>query len=505
MNDYALFRSTKGQYTTDFSFVTDSQRFPPREVMERNACYRYYHRLYDGSYAKNKMLLARVNSKEVEIPYKVIPINLFKLTVSKLDSLIFSNEIDIKSGDIDRDEEIMRLVERTNFTGVLREAFKLAEIAGDSCIKVYKGGASAFKALHCFKIVNENDTDQIKANVLYEYLTEDLGNGNKRISHIRFEVHTLDGVFEQVFEFSGSQFGGTIGVPVRYRYRDRWIPRQGRYYDNDVNDCSLVQWFSLNKTADGCYGQSTFLDFKDIVFAIESRLSSEIWVEDNHEKPYLVLGAEMFMTNEETGRYELKQVNGKYLVSHDKESAKPEYLTWDGKLENSKDIREDLMSYFYELSELGKTFLSGEYAGNISEETLANTIKSAIDRGNRDLLDFYYPARDALYALCVLNGIQVNKEDLTIDFNVGRADDDKALADIVKELHEAGVFSMATLRSRYFGYNKNQSDDEDKLLEAESKSGQQDTNFDANKNKDDNNLDGGNQNETFNSVKEVRN
>ena len=117
--------------------------------------------------------------------------------------------------------------------------------------------------------------------------------------------------------------------------------------------------------------------------------------------------------------------------------------------------------------------MSGEYTGNISEETLMNTIKSAIDRGNRDLMDFYTPARDALYCLCKLNGISLTKEDIVIDFNIGRSDDDKVVAEIIKTLHEAGVFSMETLRAKYFGYNEKQSLEEDLKISQE---GQPDNN-----------------------------
>ena len=467
--------ATRGNAETDFSMIAEGQQFPTNGIKARNACWKYYTRLYNGTYANNKKLIAKINSIDTEIPYSVIPVNMFKLTVSKLDSLFFSNEVSIKTGDIKRDERINRLVERTDFIKSLRKAFKIAEIEGDGCIKVYKDGASAFNPIHAFKVVDESDTTNTRAIVLYEYLTTDVGFNQKRITHIRFEVHQPNSIFEQVFEYLGDR----VGKPVRYWYNGRWIPRSGREYTTGL-DMLLVQWLSLNEEADGIYGQSSFLDFKDIIFALESRLSSELWVEDNHEKPFLVLGAEMFLANEETGRYELKQINGKYLISHGNESAKPEYLTWDGKLENSQQIREDFMSYFYELSELGKTFLSGEYTGNISEETLMNTIKSAIDRGNRDLMDFYTPARDALYCLCKLNGISLTKEDIVIDFNIGRSDDDRVVAEIIKTLHEAGVFSMGTLRARYFGYNEKQSLEEDLKISQE---GQPDNSNNDNNNK----------------------
>lgn len=491
MNDSILYRYARGQYETDFSFAKPGTAFPPLEVRERNACYRYYHRLYDGTYGLNKKLIALINSVETEIPYKCIPINMFKLVVNKLDGLFFNNELIVKTGDIDTDEQIMRLIEKTNFVDALREAFKLAEINGDSCLKTYKDGCNAFSPRNCFKVVNEHNTDDVIAYVCYEYLTETVGN-NKVVKAVRFEVHQSGSIFEQVFGYNGSKFGGQILEPMRYRYENRWIPRQGREYKTGVDDCPIVHWFALNKTADGVYGQTSLLDFKDIIFTLEARLSSEVWIEDNHEKPFLILGSEMFVQNEDTGKYELKSINGKYFVSHGSDSVKPEYLTWDGKLENSAALREDLMSYFYELSELGKTFISGEYGGNISEETLKNTIKSAIDRGNRDLMDFYYSARDALYTLCILNGIQVNKDNITLEFNVGRSDDEKVIADVVKELHEAGVFSMSTLRARFYGFNNKQSDEEDSRILAEKGRWQQ-----GNNSSEDVNNNGGQKNETI--------
>ena len=118
------------------------------------------------------------------------------------------------------------------------------------------------------------------------------------------------------------------------------------------------------------------------------------------------------------------------------------------------------MSYFYELSELRKTYLSGEYTGNISEETLNNTIKSAIDRGNRDCNDIWYEVRKSLYVLCRLNDIDVNIEDLNISFNIGRTDDDKQVAEIIDLLNKAGVFSKSTLLQKYYGYNDEQASEE---------------------------------------------
>ncbi len=454
---------SKGVYDTDFSNLKQGASFPSSEVRGRSAVYRYYKRLYSGEYGKNKKLIARVNSQETEIPYKVIPLNFFKLIVNKLIGMIFNGEVTIKSNDIEKDKVIRDLVERTNWISGIMRAVKMAEVMGDCPIKTFVDGISAFEPHYCYKVVSKHNKDEVNAYVVFEYLFD---KPTDPISHIRIEVHTKGQIKEVVFTFTGDMTGGTIGVPVDYVYRGREIPASGATYETGV-DIELIQWIGINKDIDSVYGQSSFIDIKDIVFTLEQRLSSELYVLDNHEKPFLIVGMNNIVTNEETGAYELKQINGKYLVRSDSDSQKSEYLTWDGKLDNSHQYREDLLSYFYELTEMGKTFLSGEYSGNISEETLNNTIKSAIDRANRDLGEIWYDIRRSLYVLCRLNGIDVKIEELSINFNIGRADSDKIIAEIISTLTQAGMFSKATLLERYFGYSREQAQQELELIKKE--------------------------------------
>jgi hypothetical protein len=137
-------------------------------------------------------------------------------------------------------------------------------------------------------------------------------------------------------------------------------------------------------------------------------------------------------------------------------------------LTNSENMLGILKQFLYELSEMGKTFLSGEYSGNISEESLNNIIKSAIDKGNRLINEMYAGFVDSLYCLCKLNGIELKREDITIVFNVGRTDDDKAVADVCTTLVQNKILSKATVREKYYGYNKEQSDNEDLQIALES-------------------------------------
>ena len=199
--------------------------------------------------------------------------------------------------------------------------------------------------------------------------------------------------------------------------------------------------------------------------------------------PFLVVGMDMIDTDPNTGKRSLKLVNGTYMVSSGDTDVKSVELNYN--LENSENMLGILKQFLYELSEMGKTFLSGEYSGNISEETLNNTIKSAIDKGNRLINDMYSGFVDSLYCICKMNGINVKREDITIVFNVGRTDDDSAIANVSTTLINNKILSKATVREKYFGYNKEQSDNEDKQIALENGDSQQE---DENDNQDNNDV-----------------
>lgn len=459
---------SKGQYDTDFRFLNSGSEFPSKEVIGRNIVYNYRHKQYTGEYAYNKRLIARIQDREQEIPYKVISLNFFKLLTNKMTDLVLNNDITVKTGDITRDKEINNLIEKTNFIEGLRRAFKMGTEYGDVCIKTFKKGISPFSPLNAFKVVDKSNTNDVKAIVIYELLYDE-NDETKTYRYIRFEIH-LDGkIFEIVKQYDSGlyngKYGGRVGNSIDFLYKGRTIPRDGVWYNTDIIDSKLIQWISINTEDDGVYGSSVYQDIEDIVYAIEQRLSVNQHLLDNSMTPFLVVGMDMIDTDPVTGKRSLKLVNGTYMVSTGDTDVKSVELNYN--LENSENMLGILKEFLYELSEMGKTFLSGEYSGNISEETLNNTIKSAIDKGNRLINEMYYGFRDSLYCLCKLNGITINKENITIVFNVGRTDDDKAVADVCTTLVNNGILSKATVREKYYGYNKEQSDNEDKQIAIE--------------------------------------
>ena len=457
MDNIYNYSSNNANYDTDFGNLREGCIFPSYDVQSRNIKYGYNMKLYNGDYAKNKLLVAMVDGQPQPINYKVLPTFKFETVINKLDSLMFGNEAIITTGDLERDKAVRRLVDRTHWLKGVREAVKLAEIYGDSYIKTGRFGVSAFSPKYAYKVIDISDKTKVVGYVLHEILYDtrkSMYGVDYTPSHIRILISCKGFDYERVFEYNGDNLRGTLGKPVRYKYKDRWIPRKGRYYWTGIDDCETVQCLSVNTTkTQGVYGTSALQPIAPIVFAIENRLSTENYVVDNHGKPLMLVSQQLMGTNENTGEYYLKVIDNKYIINKGLEDNKPEYLTWDGKLENSKTIRDDLLEEFYSLTEMGKTFLSGEYKGNISEESLNNLIKGAIDRGVRDLNDLWYDIVRSLYMLCRLNNIDVNIEDININFNIGRVDDTKQISEICETLDKMKLFSKETLLNKFWGYS----------------------------------------------------
>ena len=180
----------------------------------------------------------------------------------------------------------------------------------------------------------------------------------------------------------------------------------------------------------------------------------------------LVLGVGCLVENEETGRVETIDVLGNILEIPNGGQV-PQYVTWDGKLDSNENMIELLYNEIYQLTELGKVYMTGEYGGNISEETLSNLMKSSIDKGNRHIWDIFYDIRKSLFVLCRLNDIDVKLEELNIIFEVGQSESVGKIADIINSRVKEGTLSLETALQKYEGLDKEQAKEEIERIRKE--------------------------------------
>ena len=180
---------------TNFDMIADGELFPTIDMCRRNAKYRLNESRFNGTYAENKYLIVMDNDgNKKKLLWKQLKLNKFKLYTNKMVSLIFNRDTVIKSGNAVRDKQINALVDRTHWLNGIRTAIKNMETYGDAPIKTWSGGCSAFRPVNCFKVVNENNKDEIIAYVLVEYIKDKKGV----TTHIRFETHLRGYVYERV-------------------------------------------------------------------------------------------------------------------------------------------------------------------------------------------------------------------------------------------------------------------------------------------------------------------
>lgn len=453
-------------YEHDFSFLNIGEQFPTMRMQYKNADYRFRKKQFSGKYAQNRMLLTLVQGTEREIPYRQIGLNYYKLLTNKIIDLIFNNEIIIKTGNKDNDNALNKVVEKTSWIKNIRKAVKYVTIYGDSCIKTYKEGASVFSPDKAFKVVAANDSNTVLAYVLWQPIKVK-EFGEYKYKYIRFEIHTKGMIYELVKEYQGGFNCGNLGRAVEYEYNGRKIKSEGNWYTTPVPDLEMVQWLTINETPDAVYGESLYTDIQDIVTCIEQRISMEHHALNSLSDPLLIVGMSSIVECED-GSFKLKTVNdGKMLVTEDRNNDKsiiPQSFQQDFKLDTYSDFVDQLKSELYELSELGRVYLSSEYSGNISEESISNLIKGAIDKANRILTDVYDSIRDSLYVLARCNDIEVEKSDLLINFGIGQTDNDKNIADVCQILSTNKILSKQTLREKYFGYSEEQSIQEEQQI-----------------------------------------
>lgn len=432
---------------TSFDVISSNSKFPSNPILLRNARYRVSENRFNGTYNKN--VRVKVLDKDGTphiVNWNMLTLNYYKNYTNKMDGLIFQNDPIIRTGNDDMNTRVNKLIEKTKWLKGIREAIRYLEIFGDVYIKTYKNGISAIKPYNCFTVVDSNDVNNILGHVLIDYILDD----KNVISKVRFETHMENGyIYERVYKYNGV----ALGNPVKYTNKyGRTISENGSVTNNKI-ECSMIQHIKID-SSNGVYGCSPYDDFSSIITELERRQTLGIKVLDAHTEPTVAVATGTLKENEVTGKVENDVIGN--IVEVPFGSMLPTYIEWNGKLDENNKMIDLLFSELYQISELGKTFMTGEYTGNISEESLNLLVKSAVDKANRHVFDIWYDVKESLYVLCKLNGINVDKEDINIAFNVGQSESNKIVSDIINSRVTSGTLSLESCLIKYEGLSKEQ-------------------------------------------------
>lgn len=466
------------EVSTDYSMLVPGALFPPNGDVARHIKYKFENRLFSGEYADNKRLQITAtdstNTPRIyDLEYKRLSTNKFKLYTNKIDSVVFGvGDVDVKADTEENTNLLVKLVERTKWIASIRDGFRRLEVNGNSILRTYMNGVDVLEPLHGFKIINEHDKKEVITKVLFEVMYDNKITPSIE-QHIRVELHCNGHVAERVYKaypFGNGQY--KLGEPVNYNYRGRLISADGNFYSFDIPEVSMVEWLSIDTESDntGVYGVSPYWDFKDLIFKLEELLSIESYVIETNAKPLLAVSSKLIVPDEQTGGYKLKKIEGaeSNILPLGKDDMTPEFIqNANTQLEHSALLRKDMDEQSYELMEMNKAFMRGEYGGNVSNETLNDIMKGCIDRAERHWWSIYWNVKNSLYILARFNGLNIPYESIEIVANIGVNENKKQLSEISGALIDKKILSRQTVRSRFYGMSKEQSEAEDAQIAKE--------------------------------------
>jgi hypothetical protein len=144
----------------------------------------------------------------------------------------------------------------------------------------------------------------------------------------------------------------------------------------DIKDWDV---YSISNTND-IYGRSEYEDLNDSMIEIFVRLSQTSFILDKHACPILSV-PESAATPRRDGSWFFKMTN--ILLRKNNTDPQPEFITWDGKLENSEKMLEFYFKQYYAKT-LGASIMGSDAitVANISSDTLREFNKIAITKIN---------------------------------------------------------------------------------------------------------------------------
>lgn len=425
---------------TSEKILSQGLKFPPDVSVGRLNRYDRNLKHIKGTYNKGKKLKIITPSGDIYSDLKIMNLNYFELDTKKQRTLIFQESPIWHCNGIS-DKEVKDLLGKARFYDTLQEAETNSYSLGDGPIQIYNDGeyirTKSLNPKFYYEIVSDYDITETKCIVVVHYIYREWLAGNdlkSEVYKLRVIRHYRGYYTEQVFQY----IGGIIGKPVDHVLSNgRKIRAKGERFETGVDEF-LVQVLKHNRATDEVYGTSAFEDYKELIYAIEKRLTLEDAVIDKHSEPTFAVPNSLIDTNEETGKQEFRGIGG--IVGVPAGSEKPEYITWDGKTEASEKLITTLEEKLIIKLEYGEVYLKNSYS-DASGEALKTLLKGALDKASRIINGFETTARMVVMLILRLNGYDVQLEDISVEWQDGITEPEKTKAEIINTRVSGGTMS----------------------------------------------------------------
>lgn len=428
---------------TNLDFLNIGKKWVPNNTVyaERQKNYNDGRLLYDGKFVEVfedvwQAMASRYGADWQEIQQVLININLFRTLTETFKTLAFSKEPEITD---EKGEKLDNKIFNCNsFYSTMKKAFISAHAQGDGVFKVYTKsngeiGISSVNPELWIPVYNPNNLDEIEYHVVgYVYEVENDTYGWVNGSYIQLsdkyldiEVHHKGGYEKRLYKLDKFNI-------IKKRLTD---PATEFVKFTNWNDFAVFP-FNYGTPSWRTFGMSQYADIIPLIDELVVRISNNSKILDDHADPQLITPETALEFDSNSGQHIYKRHQALTL---DKNGNKPEYLTWDGSLENSYKQIELIMSLFYMISRTNPQMYGIDVSGNLSGDALTKILLMPISATKEMVLAEEEAAEKALECFLALNNKQSK---VNIEFEVGSFNSLEDISNRVQSELRSGASSI---------------------------------------------------------------
>ena len=384
--------------------------FPPYKSAERLLGYEVNLERFKGTYNDGKFI--KMKSFGSISKFKVITENFFKLITLKLQGLLLNEKPIISYKGNDEYTEVLKdAVNDSGFWLAFQQAFRNFSSLGTGVLylsyKEDKAKVNSINPKHLYKVVNSMNIDEIECYVLTQPIWEEDYRGVDTypvIKQIRMLIHYKGYYIERVYNYTDSGFHGQLGEVV-----------SERKVETGLSDFAVFTFENCPAT-DEIYGQSDYDSIADTVCLYEQVLTIINAVLTKNINPIIQVPYGILKEDELEG---VQGPTSGSVVEVQQGSSDLKYITYDMQIADTTTYLSNLLTEIGIHSEMGKVFLTGEFASNLSGEAIKSLIKSPLDKISRSIDQLDEVIKKLFVQVLHLKGIYASCSDISIIWRDG--------------------------------------------------------------------------------------
>lgn len=464
----------------DMNWLTPRSHFPPEDEKDRLLSYDKYNLLYEGRHEAVWGDLWDLADIEDNIDVvstffariyngKKLPMNWFKVVTSVYSDMVVGEPPRLMNPV--GQTELDGIVNRSDLSVVLYNACNNFIQFGNAILKVRFVGTGSEPGSIIenvdpsiwFPVVNPDNVNEYSCHVLAWKFKEMVGSSVASL--LRTEVHTAGAIDNHLYWMNGDEISHEVELNISSKYIN--VPK---HIETGV-PYPLVFVVSNIKKRNDVYGISDYDSIENLVKELETRIIKVSSILDIHSRPAMTGPSSMLTTDMETGE-ETMRMNGRFFAVN-KDEDKPEYITWDGKLDSSFQEMDRLVSMIYAVTDLNPAAI-GDFSGGAvaSGSALRRLLLRTISHCNRIRVRFDQVLKRAIKAASILDVNGRIKDAVQIELSIiswqdGLPSDDLENSMIEQTRANSGLTSRSSAIMRLDGCTREEADEEMERIKRE--------------------------------------